>query len=98
MTKLSIVADGSCSFAPVNTRAYLTNNPAKFLLLVVSRARRGAGGPCSSTDEPIQTEPVSLLDRGGSRDVSPAISWPRMEHGSVDVLHRSFIALYKVLA
>ncbi|EJK73441.1 hypothetical protein THAOC_04930, partial [Thalassiosira oceanica] len=47
-----------------------------------AEARRGVGGPCSSTDEPIQTEPVSPLDRGGSRDGSPAISWPGMDHGS----------------
>ncbi|EJK68670.1 hypothetical protein THAOC_10129, partial [Thalassiosira oceanica] len=39
-----------------------------------AEARRGAVGPCSSTDEPIQTEQVSPLDRGGSRDGSPAIS------------------------
>ena len=50
-----------------------------------AEARRGAGGPCSSTDEPIQTEPVSPLERVGSRDGSPAISWPGMDHGSVDV-------------
>ncbi|EJK72185.1 hypothetical protein THAOC_06307 [Thalassiosira oceanica] len=30
-------------------------------------ARRGGGGPCSSTDEPIQTEPVSPLDRGKAK-------------------------------
>ena len=55
----------------------------------VLEARRGAGGPCSSTDERIQAEPVPPLDHGGSRDGPPAISWPGMDHRSVDVLHRA---------
>ncbi|EJK68398.1 hypothetical protein THAOC_10425, partial [Thalassiosira oceanica] len=54
-----------------------------------AEARRGAGGPCSSTDEPIQTEPVSPLDRGGSRDGSPAISRPGMPRRNVE---SSFLA------